>query len=172
MNDDQQRPTLSERIIAARQTDDLSLDMERRRDADYLMASALAAQRLGRAGQAVAQSALNGRPEGMRSAMRATRDLTVRLNAKRRWRLSAQNCERVAALALQHYVDPVCPHCHGRLYEQVPGTPHLSARPCGHCGGSGERRIQDRWHESIRDVLEALRRADGLAAAGAAELLR
>lgn len=45
---------------------------------------------------------------------------------------------RVAAAVLLHWVDDVCPACHGVQRERVKGTPSLSAVVCPVCRGSGK----------------------------------
>lgn len=45
----------------------------------------------------------------------------------------------VAAEALLHWLNPVCPACDGLKLKKVPNSPALSARQCSKCHGTGER---------------------------------
>jgi hypothetical protein len=49
---------------------------------------------------------------------------------------------RMSARILNHFLDPLCPVCHGRKYKEVPGTGRLSAIPCGACEGSGRHKLR------------------------------
>lgn len=52
-------------------------------------------------------------------------------------RRGVESPERLAAAVLHHWLDPVCPACHGRKFASVKGTAALSARACPSCHGSG-----------------------------------
>lgn len=43
----------------------------------------------------------------------------------------------LAAAVLCHWLDPVCPSCHGLKFQQVKNTPALSAKACLACRGLG-----------------------------------
>lgn len=46
--------------------------------------------------------------------------------------------DRTAVGVLIWWLDHTCPHCHGLKWDQIEGTPSLSARQCRTCRGSGE----------------------------------
>ncbi|WOB06524.1 hypothetical protein [Piscinibacter gummiphilus] len=155
------RPGARERLVGAFQSSDLSIDERTRGDADYLIALGLAGQSNPRVSGSLLRITIDGRQADYKAARKGTVELTKRLNAERNWRLSGPSCQAVGELALAHHIFPVCPACDGRKFQLVPGTPHLSATPCQPCGGTGERRIQRKHHNHIRDVIEMLSQIDG-----------
>lgn len=66
---------------------------------------------------------------------------------------------------LQWLLQRVCPACHGRKFELLPGAArHLSEKECGVCQGSGLRPKQG-WGDAEHALHEHLMRQQGLAAA-------
>jgi hypothetical protein len=45
--------------------------------------------------------------------------------------------KRVATVAVGHWLDQVCPACHGHKFELMPDSPTLSTKHCKSCGGTG-----------------------------------
>lgn len=45
--------------------------------------------------------------------------------------------DRLAAVVLHHWLDPVCPACQGRKFQLAKGAPSLSVKVCGTCQGVG-----------------------------------
>jgi hypothetical protein len=53
---------------------------------------------------------------------------------------------------------PVCPACHGRMFQVIPDTPNLSHKACRACNGTGVRRLRTpggRRGEEFAAALEA-----------------
>lgn len=171
MSADDTRPGVRERLMEAFSADDLSIDTRRRADADYLIALGLAGRQPGRSA-AMLRLQAGGDAGQLREAKRAVLALVWKLNTARNWRLSGANVQRVALASLAHHIDPTCPECEGRRFQNVPGTPHLSATPCARCGGTGIRPIQRKHSDHIRDVLERLRQIDAVTTGAVRKLLR
>jgi len=156
-----EKVTVRERLLAAFTGTDLSVDTERRTDADYLIALGLAQQRAGRASGAAMRLQLTC-ADDYRKARDLVRDLAKKLNAKRGWRLTMAHAGHVGELALAHHVFPACPACDGRGREKPEGAPYLSGNICRPCHGTGKRPIQRRHQEQIRQVIEALEQLESL----------
>lgn len=69
----------------------------------------------------------------------------VRKQAKQqKWRIRRQqDSQRIVLIALHWWLMSVCPSCHGRQYEHIPGTPNLSDRQCHACHGQGKAPLHD-----------------------------
>jgi hypothetical protein len=65
--------------------------------------------------------------------------LSRALNARLRWRSQRGRLRWMSVRVLRYWMADVCPICTGVKYETVNNTPHLSARTCPECGGSGKR---------------------------------
>jgi len=65
---------------------------------------------------------------------------------------SGEAARRAASRALRAWLAGPCQACQGRRYEQIPGAPSLSDRPCQGCAGTGSR-ISDFMQGSDRDQL-------------------
>lgn len=167
-----ERRSTQERLLAAFASSDLSVDVERRGDADHLIALGLAEQRVPLAGGDVLRLQLAGNPADYRRARESVLGLTRRLSAVRRWNFSAANLKRIAELALAHHVWPACPVCHGRGYEAAEGAPLLSGRLCRACHGTGARPIQRKFNNEIRGVIEVLERIGSVTEHAVQRLLR
>lgn len=48
----------------------------------------------------------------------------------------------IALAVLYQFLFPVCPECDGRMFQTVPGSPHLSHKTCPVCEGTGERALR------------------------------
>jgi len=69
------------------------------------------------------------------------------------------SASRVGVQALMAWVNDVCPSCNGLGHHVVLGTPTLSSKPCGSCGGTGRNRIKQ--HGDVGEVMKDLmERAD------------
>ena len=67
-----------------------------------------------------------------------------------------KGASRIGVQALTAWLGDVCGVCHGRKHKIIDGTPTLSDKPCGSCGGSGKNRIKASGEiaEVMRDVAE------------------
>jgi hypothetical protein len=66
------------------------------------------------------------------------------------------SASRVGVQALTAWLNDVCPACNGLGHHVVPGTPTLSSKPCGSCGGTGRNRIRQQGDvgEVMKDLME------------------
>ncbi len=80
------------------------------------------------------------------------------------------NPHHVVSTVLQWMLYPTCDACHGRGYELVGGTPHLSDRPCPVCEGSGKK--PQRFGEHEHALYERVQKERAMAAAAIARLLK
>lgn len=172
MIDQEMRPSVHERLLSAFEASDLSIDADRRTDADYLLALGWAQQRAGRVSGAVLRLQVSTNQSDYRRAREMVVELAVRMNSQRNWRLSALNCRKVGELAMAHHVFPVCPACEGRGREKVEGAPYLGGNICRPCHGTGKRPIQRKFNDEIRAVLSVLEQFEQEAAAAVRRALR
>lgn len=157
---DSDKPGIHERLLAAFQATDLSIDPERRTAADLLAALGMAESHVGRANGSAMRLMLTGGRADYRSARESVIEMVKRLSAKHNWRLSGQTAKVVGELALAHHVFPACPECHGRAREQINGA--FLGNICKPCHGTGKRPIQRKNREEIKAVLATLERIEEL----------
>ncbi len=50
-----------------------------------------------------------------------------------------QEPQQRATVSISYWLDKKCDHCTGRKFELIPDAPSLSAKPCWHCQGAGEK---------------------------------
>lgn len=167
-----ERRGVVERMTRAFQSSDLSMDSDVRRDVDHLIALGVVDQHTGGAGGSVMRMHLAGSPADLRAARDSAIGVAKRLRARRGWELTGAEVKHVAELALAYYVFPACPHCAGRKFELVPGTPVLSAKECRECGGTGKRPLPRRFGKEIRDVLASLDHIEAITEHAVARRLR
>lgn len=170
--DDPIKPTASERLMNAFASSDLSIKAGARKDADYLIALGLAQQHGRQVSGSLMRLSLAGNQADYRAAREGVVALTKRMNAERNWRLSGPSMRHVGELALAHHVFPTCPACNGRKWETPQGAPALSGVACKACHGTGDRPIQRRHNNHIRDVIEVLKSIDLVTARTVARLVR
>lgn len=148
-----------EKLSSAMVSDDLAVH-EYRSDVDYIIALGAAGQGSGWAQSALARLRLGVDAGSLKSAIKAAIQVTRKMALKRSWLLGDGEIRMVAALAIRHFLTPVCPACHGRRYERIDGAPMLSDRRCQPCSGSGIKVIADITPRvtaaRIMDVLGAL----------------
>ena len=119
-----------ERYISASQSSNMRVQAEKHGDADVMIASGWSASRIGGA-----LMRLHSKPtrEGL-----ALVHVQVAMEADR---MHISNPDAVATNALAWWLDRVCPVCHGRKYDTIPGTPSLSSIECPKCHGTGEKNM-------------------------------
>lgn len=166
------RPGALERLSSALNSSDLTLDVNHRGDLDFVVALGIAASRHGKVASPVMRVHYAKSPGDLNAAFRAVVSLVKRLNAKKGWRFNANSIQVVALHAMSHHVDPVCPHCKGRKFELLDGSPTLSAKACRHCHGTGRRQVQKKYREQINYVISALEQIDELTERAVARLVR
>lgn len=167
-----ERPSSLERLSVAMSTSDLTLDANHRGAADYIVALGIAGIRHSAVASPMMRVHLAGRPDDLRAAFNAVLGLVRRLNLKKNWRLAGHSTQAVALHALSHHVDPTCPHCHGRKFELLEGSPTLSTKICRHCHGTGRRPVQKKHRDQINAVIAALESIDSVTERAVARLVR
>ena len=127
-----------ERYLSASQSSNMRVQAEKHGDADVMIAAGWSASRIGGA-----LMRLHSKPtrEGL-----ALVHVQVAMEADR---MHISNPDAVATAALAWWLDRVCPVCHGRKYDTIPGTPSLSSIECPKCRGTGEKNMPS----GARDLL-------------------
>lgn len=167
-----EKPTALERLSVAMSASDLTVDVNHRGAVDYIAALAIAGTRHSAVASPMMRVHLAGRPDDLRAAFAAVLGLVRRLNLKKGWRLAGHSMQAVALHALSHHVDPTCPHCHGRKFELLEGSPTLSTKICRHCHGTGRRPVQKKHRDQINAVIAALEQIDSVTERAVARLVR
>lgn len=166
------RPSAFERLSTAVHTSDLTVDAEHRTDADYVIALGIACSRHSAVASPLMHLHLSGTNTNLRAAYNSVLSLAKRLNAKKGWRLNGRALDTVAMQSLSHHVSPTCPHCHGRKFEVLEGTPTLSAEACKRCHGTGRRPVQKKHREQIQQLITVLESIDEVTERAVARLVR
>ena len=78
-------------------------------------------------------------PRSYDGALAGVCRLARSLNTRQRWRYNRKRLAWMARSVLDYWLMDGCPACTGLGYEVIPGTPHLSDRPCQACHGSRKR---------------------------------
>ena len=99
-------------------------------------------------------------PKSYDSALAGVCGLARSLNTRQRWRYNRKRLSWMAKSVLDYWLADGCPTCTGVGYEIIPGTPHLSDRPCQACHGSRKRtmpwlRATPRRPEGRKDTRDA-----------------
>lgn len=139
-------PTVPERYATAATTSDLSVSLERRTDADVLMAAGMSAGKDRRAALAMSvyRAGVTGDHSGLLPMANELADwLSNRLAKERRKPMRRTDRVSLALAVMQHWFNPVCGHCEGRGFLLMDGAPVLSSHECPHCGGTGRRKLSD-----------------------------
>lgn len=139
-------PTVPERYATAATTSDLSVSLERRTDADVLMAAGMSAGKDRRAALALSvyRAGVTGDHSGILPMANELADwLSNRLARERRKPMRRSYRVTLALGVMQHWFNPVCRHCDGRGFLLVEGAPVLSDHECTHCHGTGKRNLSD-----------------------------
>lgn len=166
------RPSAFERLSTAVHTSDLTVDPEHRTDADYVIALGIASSRHAKAASHLMRLHLDGTNTSLKAAYNSVLALTKRLNGKRNWRLNGRSLHTVALQSLSHHVSPTCPHCQGRKFEVLEGSPTLSTEACKHCHGTGRRPIQKKHRDQIQQLIAVLESIDEITERAVARLVR
>lgn len=167
-----EKPSQLERLARARSTSDLTMDLERHRDVDVLIAAGIAESRNGLASAPLSRMYLASSRSSLRRAFESVHALVLRMSGRRRWGLTDDELKVVAKQATMHHIAPACPACSGRGYEVHEGAPVLSGKICKPCRGSGKRPIQKRLGQEITQVVGVLENIDAVTASAIARLLR
>lgn len=166
------RPSAFERLSTAVHTSDLTVDPDHRSDADYIIALGVAGARHSAVAAPLMHLHLSGSHSNLRAAYNSVLALTKRLNAKKNWRLNGRALHTVALHSLSHHVAPICPHCQGRKFEVLEGSPTLSTEACKHCHGTGRRPIQKKHRDQIQQLIAVLESIDEITERAVARLVR
>lgn len=166
------RPGVLERMLTSFVTDDMTVDLEHRTDADYLIALGMASRRKGSAAGVALRLKVAQIGGSLRPARNAVVDFARKMAAKRGWTLTSGRVRHIGEAAFMHHISPKCVGCSGTGYEKTPGAPSLSGKICKWCHGSGVKQIQHRNQKEIRAVLFELERIESLAEDEVKRLLR
>lgn len=167
-----ERPSALERLSTAMSSSDLSVDANHRGDVDYVTALGIASLRHSTAAAPLMRVHLANSPAALKNAYQSVLALVKRMNLKKNWRLAGHSMHAVALHALSHHVDPTCPHCRGRKFELMDGSPTLSTKVCRHCHGTGRRPVQKKHRDQINAVIAALETIDAVTERAVARLVR
>ena len=118
--------TLQEAYESATSSSNLTLDPEKRTDADILVASAWSDAQLG---EALAR--LN-----TKCTLSRVLEISQQLQLPRR-----RIPEEIIPHTLHWWLHQTCTDCNGHGYTKTPGAPALSAHQCPVCKGTGKKRI-------------------------------
>lgn len=166
------RPSPLERLSTAISSSDLTFDPNHRTDLDYIAAMGIAGLRHSAVAGPMMRLHLASSPAALRTAYESVLGLVKRLNIKKNWRLAGHSMHAVALNALSHHVDPTCPHCQGRKFELLEGSPTLSTKICRHCHGTGRRPVQKKHRDHIEAVIASLEQIDSVTERAVARLVR
>lgn len=172
MSEDPKVRSTVERLASATNSSDLGLRQNRRSDADILIAFALASKEHGALSGKLMALHSAGTQGAYHRALRFVYAMAIKANGLQQWRLNHENIMRVSELALRHHASPVCPHCKGRRWTLIPGSPTLSDHECQHCGGTGIRKVQKNMRRQIEHIIAALERVDSLTDQGVKRRMR
>ena len=140
MSKDPEKPTISERYVAATNSRDLTLNPIKRTDADILLAAGYAAS--GNTAGTLALRFYRLKATGDRSDFRELVDLTgewlrSRSNYKGRRQLSRVQANEVAARTMLWWIDNTCRVCDGHGHPKIPDAPTINyGHDCGFCHGT------------------------------------
>jgi hypothetical protein len=122
--------SIDEQYTSATNTSNMRVEADRRGDADLVIAAGWSNSRLGMTLLRLHTRITNG---GLSDAHE---QLTIYAT-----RCRIESPDVVASGVLAWFLDHICPTCHGRKFDAIPGTPSLSAIECPKCHGTGEVRL-------------------------------
>lgn len=170
--------TFRERAGLATSTSHLRQDDNNRTDLDYVLAMGIAAVRNNAAALPLLRLHLAATGADYEAARLYAINVAAKLRNHNKWDNGrgrpipfAAVCH-IAEVALAHHICPVCPHCHGRKFKIIPGTPNLSTTICPHCRGDGRRQVQAQYREYIEATLVQLELLDNKTEATVKELMQ
>ena len=137
-----EKPTISERYIGATNSRDLSLDFNKRTDADVLLAAGYAAA--GNAAASLALRVCRMKPTGDKTPFRELADiagawLLGRSRHKGRRKLAPIQARDLATRTLFYWLNPACPPCGGLGHPLMPNSPVINfGHDCPVCHGTGK----------------------------------
>lgn len=86
-------------------------------------------------------------PRSYDGALAGVCRLARSLNTRQRWRYKRKRLHWMAKRVLDYWLNDACRLCTGVGYEVIPGSPHLSDRPCQQCHGT--RKLAMPWVKRI-----------------------
>lgn len=150
----------AERLAQAFQSRNLQSHDHRLTDIDVLTAYGLTLKHRPEAAAPLIHLRLGGDARAWPEARRRVIAITRHLATRQRWPLPVKEQIALAETALRHHIDPTCPHCQGRQYQTIPGTPKLSDRPCPKCRGSGIAPLPKTHFRQLAEILARLERIE------------
>ncbi len=165
-----EKHTIEERYVRATNSRDLSIDFNRRTDADFLLAAGYAAS-----GNAAGSLALRFYRLGVKGDKSAIRDLSDIAGAwllgrsmrKGRKKLRGVEAKDLATRTLFYWADPVCKPCNGLGHPLMPNSPVINyGHDCPVCHGTGKypihRIVPPGTSDEARWLIDELDRLCGL----------
>jgi len=139
MDNENRSCTTAERCATAVRTTDLGMHLEHGCAADVITAMGWAARK-NPLGVALLRAQHEGESLEVQIALQEAVSVAWKLCQAGEHSADAAWWIRFARAAVAHWQSPACPHCHGRRFDVIQGTPALSATPCRACKGSGARK--------------------------------
>lgn len=122
--------SIDEQYVSATHTSNLRVQADKRSDADMMIAAGWARSRIGMTLLRLHTRITTG---GLYDAHKQL----VIYSAK----VGIASPDVAASAVLAWWLDHVCKTCKGRKFDEIPGTPSLSAAQCPKCHGTGEVRL-------------------------------
>jgi len=135
-------PTMAERYASAARSGDLTPHLDRRTDADVLLAAGIAASKDPRKMLALNlyRMRITGDMTGLFDVVdRADGWMAHRLAHKGNRPMASYARRQLVADILSWWLDPVCGYCEGRMFVKVEDAARLSTVACESCHGAGHR---------------------------------
>lgn len=155
MNFDDSYRTVDEGYSVAVTSSNLTVDADRRGDADYLIAAGWNQQRIGGAllrlhTEAEQRSTYD--PVQLRSWPSVERELMIQAHKSG---LTPLEAKALVLEVVRWWLHKTCNTCHGTKYEAAPGTNRLTGKVCKACYGAGIRSVpggeMGRWLAGLID---------------------
>jgi hypothetical protein len=80
-----------------------------------------------------------GQPSAYDEALYGVYVIARSLASRNRWKVRRWRLWRMARSVLDYWLSDLCRACNGVRYLVIPGSPHLSDRPCPECKATGKR---------------------------------
>lgn len=168
------RPSIEERLAAARESSDLR-HREARCDVDILHAAGTVEP----AAACLQRLRYNNEPEEYRKAVDVVSRAIWHMDRRWRWRTKRHEREQLAEAVLRYWLAPNCRKCTGLQFRRAKDAPALDAKACPACRGTGDIGIRlpdgypaDPWYRRAQEALAWVQRTEARAVLEMAAKLR